>query len=88
VWPTATSNSFVVCLPLDHLVERSQSLKIAKRLTEKLGLDHCNTICGKDEESYQEYVNSDIPFVVGGMGRIIPVQDFLGDKGEPKCCLK
>jgi len=79
VWPTATSNSFVVCMPLDHVVERSQTLKIATRLTENLGLQHCHTLCGRDEEDYQEYFNSDIPFVVGRTGRMVQVQEFLGD---------
>jgi hypothetical protein len=79
VFPTVTSNSFVVCMPLDHVVERSQTLEIAKRLSENLRLEHCHTIHGRDEDDYQEYINSDVPFVVGGTGRMIPVQDFLED---------
>jgi hypothetical protein len=81
VGPTATSIDFVVYLPLDHVVERSQTLEIADRLTKKLGLKHCHTMCSSDEENYQEYINGNVTLVESGHGRKVPVHEFLGDYG-------
>jgi hypothetical protein len=79
VWPTATSISFVVCLPLAKTIERSLAMDIATKFSEEHGLQHCHTMCGRNEEDYQEYFNSDIPLVGGGTGGKIPIQEFLKD---------